>query len=286
MYLANDVIQNSKKKGPEYGIAFSPHLSKAFKHISQHCEDEKTFKSLARILDVWEEREVYDKEMIKEFRSGLNSAKPKKIHSSTSATGSSASSNNKSKEDSSKKRKSEQTSSHSSNGNDTKKSKSTPSKAKILEVNGETHVTLSPTQPVGDPPEPEELIKMLESLENSASSDATTREKITQLPSEVSNISDLAKLQDKEAALKLATKVNEAVILLKDYNTRLAQEMVERNKLTVMLKDFQREQQELLAQAEQRLEVTYMLFSAMTSLLNPFFSGIHNKVGKNQRSSN
>ena len=46
-----------------------------------------------------------------------------------------------------------------------------------------------------------------------------------------------------------------ALILLNDYNTRLNNEMAERKKLTVMLKDFQREQQELLAQAEQRLEV-------------------------------
>lgn len=66
----------------------------------------------------------------------------------------------------------------------------------------------------------------------------------------------LAKIEDKEAAIKLATKVNDAVQLLKDYNARLAAEMTERNKLTVMLKDFQREQQELLTQAELRLEVS------------------------------
>lgn len=249
MYLANDVIQNSKKKGPEYGISFAPLLTKAFRHISSHCEDEKTFKSLARILDVWAEREVYEKDMVKEFRTGLVTVKPKKAPSTTGSS-------SKTKEESSKKRKPEQQSS-TSNGSDPKKSKTTPSKAKILEVNGETHVTLSPSQqPLSDPPEPEELIKMLESLENSASSDAATREKITQLPPEVSNVSELSKLQDKEAALKLSSKVNEAVNLLKNYNTRLSKEMSERNKLTVMLKDFQREQQELLAQAEQRLEVS------------------------------
>lgn len=253
MYLANDVIQNSKKKGPEYGLSFAPFLGKAFKHIAQNCEDEKTFKSLGRILDVWGEREVYEKDMIKELKASLNSAKPK-THPSKSASTSSSSSSKQKEESSSKKRKTEEP--NTSNGSDTKKSKTTPSKAKILEVNGETHVTLSPTQqPEGDPPEPEELIKMFENLENAASSDAATREKITRLPPEVSNASELNKLQDKDAAMKLATKVNEAVNLLKDYNSRLAQEMNERNKLTVMLKDFQREQQELLAQAEQRLEV-------------------------------
>lgn len=73
---------------------------------------------------------------------------------------------------------------------------------------------------------------------------------------EVSNLEALSKIEDKDAALKLSAKVNEAVQLLNDYNTRLTNEMNERNKLTIMLKDFQREQQELLAQAEQRLEVS------------------------------
>lgn len=75
----------------------------------------------------------------------------------------------------------------------------------------------------------------------------------------MSSLDALAKIEDKEAALKLSAKVNDAVQLLKEYNARLAAEMVERNKLTVMLKDFQREQQELLAQAEQRLEVSLMI---------------------------
>lgn len=50
-------------------------------------------------------------------------------------------------------------------------------------------------------------------------------------------------------------QVNEAVELLNDYNSRLAAEMEERTKLAVMLRDFQAEQKELLAQAEKRLEV-------------------------------
>lgn len=37
---------------------------------------------------------------------------------------------------------------------------------------------------LGDPPEPEELIKALLSLENSASSDANIRERIANLPPE------------------------------------------------------------------------------------------------------
>lgn len=59
----------------------------------------------------------------------------------------------------------------------------------------------------GDPPEPEELIKALLNLENSASSDANIRERIANLPPEVSEIALLSKLEDKEAAAKLIVQV-------------------------------------------------------------------------------
>lgn len=59
----------------------------------------------------------------------------------------------------------------------------------------ETHITLSPHTPAGDPPEPEELIKALQELENSASGDAAVRERIASLPPAVSEISLLGKLE-------------------------------------------------------------------------------------------
>lgn len=247
MYLANDVIQNSKKKGPEYGKEFGSILAKVFKHISQTCKDDKTFNSLDRILSIWEERAVYDGNVIKEFYTNLHSERTEKPAAAEEP----------------KKRKTEESSSSAGNSSEPKKSKTalTPSKEKVksevVEVNGkvETHVTLSPHIPIGDPPEPDELIKVLKGLENSASSDAAIREKIANLPPEVSELGLLNKLEDKEGAVKLSKKVNEALKLLNDYNNRLANEMAERKKLSTMLKDFQREQQELLAQAEQRLEV-------------------------------
>lgn len=58
----------------------------------------------------------------------------------------------------------------------------------------EVHITLSPKLPVNDAPEPEELIKSLQSLENAASSDGIVRGKIAQLPPEVSDVSLLTKI--------------------------------------------------------------------------------------------
>lgn len=35
LYLANDVIQNSKKKGPEFTQDFAPVIVDAFKHVNR-----------------------------------------------------------------------------------------------------------------------------------------------------------------------------------------------------------------------------------------------------------
>jgi regulator of Ty1 transposition protein 103 len=71
MYLANDVIQNSKKKGPEFGKEFGNVLRKAFENMAVPESDDKTRKSIERILQIWEERGVYEPKLIKEFRRGL-----------------------------------------------------------------------------------------------------------------------------------------------------------------------------------------------------------------------
>lgn len=69
MYLANDVIQNSKKKGPEFGKEFETVLPKAFEHMKGF--DEKTRERLNRLLQIWEERGVYDKTQITEFKTAF-----------------------------------------------------------------------------------------------------------------------------------------------------------------------------------------------------------------------
>lgn len=251
MYLANDVIQNSKKKGPEFGKEFENVLLKAFKMIAQAGPEEKTIHSLNRILNIWAERGVYDEAKIREFSGALNQ---RDISPGASALPVKNGEEKKRKQEASDDKHNHKKAKSSSNANIEEKKIRTMSET--IEVNGmvETHITLSPHQPEGDAPEPEELIKVIQELENSASSDAVVRERIANLPPEVSELSALAKLEDKEAAMRLAMKVNDAIKILNDYNARLASEMDDRKKLTTMLKDFQREQQQLLAQAEQRLQ--------------------------------
>lgn len=79
MYLANDVIQNSKKKGPEFGKEFETVLPKAFEHMKGF--DDKTRERLNRLLQIWEERGVYDKTQIAEFKGAFAPKESEKDHS-------------------------------------------------------------------------------------------------------------------------------------------------------------------------------------------------------------
>lgn len=228
MYLANDVIQNSKKKGPEFGKEFESVLPKAFEHMKRF--DNYNREKLCRLLQIWEERGVYDKAQIAEFKVAF---------SYTARDAAILPPKKKPKNDIEKKEKKER-----------KKSETE------VEVDGtkELHVTLSPRTPAGDPPETEELIKALMDLENTASSDAGVRERIASLPPEVSEVSLLANLADRSAADQLSIAVNEAAALLADYNGRLQAEMEDRRRLLTMLRDYTLAQRQLLQQAQATLE--------------------------------
>ncbi|XP_028316939.1 regulation of nuclear pre-mRNA domain-containing protein 1A-like [Gouania willdenowi] len=63
IYLANDVIQNSKKKGPEFTQDFAPVVVDAFKHVHRHGEG-GCKKQLDRVLTIWQERAVYENDLL------------------------------------------------------------------------------------------------------------------------------------------------------------------------------------------------------------------------------
>ncbi len=63
-----------------------------------------------------------------------------------------------------------------------------------------------------DPPDPDELVKALQELENAASSDAVVREKIAKLPSAVSEVSQLENLKTPEEGRRLLQKVGETLL--------------------------------------------------------------------------
>ncbi|XP_025066790.1 regulation of nuclear pre-mRNA domain-containing protein 1A isoform X6 [Alligator sinensis] len=205
LYLANDVIQNSKRKGPEFTKDFAPVIVEAFKHVSSES-DESCKKHLGRVLSIWEERSVYENDVLEQLRQALYGDKK------------------------GKKRTYEQ----------------------IQVEDNNCSARSSPT----DPPQVDttDLIRALQELENAASGDAAVHQRIASLPIEVQDVSLLDRITDKESGEQLSKMVDDACMLLADYNGRLAAEIDDRKQLTRMLSDFLRCQKEFLAEKEHKLE--------------------------------
>uniref|UniRef100_A0A1A8ENJ5 Regulation of nuclear pre-mRNA domain-containing protein 2 n=2 Tax=Nothobranchius korthausae TaxID=1143690 RepID=A0A1A8ENJ5_9TELE len=71
LYLANDVIQNCKRKNAiVYRTAFAEVLPDAFLLVNQEG-DPKVIRSVERILSIWEERDVYSGTLITDLRNTL-----------------------------------------------------------------------------------------------------------------------------------------------------------------------------------------------------------------------
>ncbi|XP_077982915.1 regulation of nuclear pre-mRNA domain-containing protein 1B-like [Glandiceps talaboti] len=231
MYLCNDVIQNSKRKGPEFSSSFGHYLEHAFKHVGSSADD-ATKKSLDRILNIWRERLVYESDFIDRLRVALGTASPV-IH--------------------------------------------TPKKKKIeIPIEFEDDDNDEDSQTPREPPDPEELVKALRELEQSASSDAAVREKIASLPQEVQDVSLLDKITNKESAERLSRMVDEACILLADYNGRLAAELEDRKHISRMLADFVAAQKEKLAASEAKLEEYRQKLAKVTQVRKELKSHLQN----------
>jgi len=261
MYVANDVVQNSKKRGPEYAREFGTVMRKVFEHLAGLDFDDKTIMSLVRLIGIWQERQIFDKKILDEIS---------KIWKHKNSLGKHNQSNSDSDQISPQKRRE----SAGSNVSDRERRKSREN-AEVDDLLDETlppgmgvpptpalndeSVVLSPRQGgspgSGDPPEPEELIQALQHLENSASSDAVVREKIAKLPPSVSEVGRIAALNTVSEGQTLMVQVEEASGLLDDYNGRLQEELKDRKKVGVMLSEFLSAQRDLLAQAEERLEL-------------------------------
>lgn len=256
MYLCNDVVQNSKKKGPEFAKEFGNHMRRVFDHLATMDFDEKTISSITKLLNVWVERQIFEKKVLQEVISvwDVKRGKAPPPNKRRSTSGSAASHE-------AERRKSREMAEFNDIDDMLESSmalESTSPASGSAATLAEESLVLSPRQGgspgSGDPPEPEELIKALQDLENSASSDATVREKIAKLPPGVSEIARLSSVKNMAESEALTTQVEEASSLLDNYNVRLQDELKDRKKVGSMIAEFLSAQKDLLAQAEERLE--------------------------------
>jgi len=207
VYLANDVIQNGKKKAPEFSKVFAHMLPDAFTQASKDA-DEKMKGSLKRVINIWKERGVYERSFTTNL---LQCVESNPVSPSNKTTTKRQTSDSQSKQETKRSKKSEQE----------------------FSLRQEVEGTQLPENVDAD-----DLVTRLSDLENSASCDASVRERIAALPHQVSEISHLEKVTDRESAESLSEKVDEAAQLLNEYNQRLVSELEDRKRAARMLRAF------------------------------------------------
>ncbi|XP_028849985.1 regulation of nuclear pre-mRNA domain-containing protein 1B [Denticeps clupeoides] len=221
LYLANDVIQNSKKKGPEFTREFEGVLVDACSHVAREA-DEGCKKHMERLLNIWQERSLYRSDFIQQLKLAIEDSNSPK---------------------------------HKAAEEKRPQKRSYPKVQEEEEEDDDYRGHFSPRETDATGPQlTEDLVKALQDLENAASGDAAVRQKIASLPQEVQDVSLLEKITDKEAADKLSKTVDEACLLLAEYNGRLAAELEDRRQLARMLTEYIHSQKEALAVREKKLE--------------------------------
>ncbi|KAL7751374.1 hypothetical protein RI367_003234 [Sorochytrium milnesiophthora] len=73
LYLANDVLQNSRKKGPEFVTDFSKILPQAVVHAYRACPPDIQ-QRVVRLLSIWQERSVFTGAFTQKIRDELLAA--------------------------------------------------------------------------------------------------------------------------------------------------------------------------------------------------------------------
>ncbi|KAI5096140.1 regulation of nuclear pre-mRNA domain-containing protein 1B, partial [Silurus meridionalis] len=230
LYLANDVIQNSKKKGPEFTRDFEGVLVDACSHVARET-DENCRKHMLRLLNIWQERSLYRADFIQQLKLAIEDSNSPR-HKAAAILCFVADEKKGLKRTFQKVQEEEE-----EDDDDDYRAQYSPHEADIT-----------------GPQLTEELVKALQDLENAASGDAAVRQKIASLPQEVQDVSLLEKITDKEAADKLSKTVDEACLLLAEYNGRLAAELEDRRQLARMLTEYITSQKEALSEREKKLE--------------------------------
>lgn len=183
---------------------------------------------MEKILKVWDERSIYNKEQIGQLKTAIGERKV-----STTVAGSKRSSEAVTKSESKKV-----------------KTSVAPPVSKVAEVAASLDL---PSAQEGTVINSEILVRALEDMEKSASKDSKIRDKIANLPPEVTDGSLLEKLKDKKAADRLLRQLDDASSLLAKYNEELSQEMEQRKAIGIMLATFIKNQSDRLKSSEGEL---------------------------------
>jgi len=250
LYLANDVVQNARKKYPEIPKEFGKVMKPVFAHLAALELEPKTEASLGRLVKIWRERQIFEKQVTLDIE---------KVWGKRARARRSEKTRPRPPSSSPPPRKKERTlSPHNPHPTSPTAKEAladlfSDSEEQVPDHNSncDTNGRSSPTSP----PDSEDLISALQHLEASASSDASVRERIASLPPELVDVASLEEISSDEQAKDQLEQLDAASSLLTEYNKRLHDEMRDRTRVGKMVEDFLTAQKDLLVQAEERLEV-------------------------------
>jgi regulator of Ty1 transposition protein 103 len=202
IYLANDILQNSRKKGNEYLNEFDKALNEAFENTTKYS-DNKILFTLERILNIWKDRKIYSEKRLDDLKAI--------IHTTTSISDL-----------------------QSPPLDDVSKADSEEAKTNSLQRKENT----VPDKISNNVPDTQTFLQLLRELENAPSCDAIAREKIANLPSSIKDVNIVKTLKSKSDIAQFTNTINEAIQLLDGYNNRLKQELKDRKTISSKLVDY------------------------------------------------
>jgi len=247
LYLANDVVQNAKKKYPEIPKEFGRVMKAVFSHLSALELGHKTEASLERLLKIWRERQIFEKQVMLDIEKVWGQRHSKRHGKSRSRPPSLSPPPKKERTNSPKPASPTKEAMEDLFSNSVDPTSQVKDQNSNCDINGKT----SPSSP----PDSEDLVSALQQLEASASSDASVRERIARLPPELADVASLEKMSSEKQAREQLGQLDAASSLLVEYNNRLQEELKDRTRVGKMIREFLSAQKDLLAQAEERLEV-------------------------------
>jgi len=210
MNLANDVIQNARKKNLDFMNKFFDVLAPALTHISEFGED-SCKKHISRILSVWRERSVYSKEKLDILQTALIEGCGKVVMRSSSSSPLPV------------------------KGSQERVEVTPPSLSPTTspETSRKTKREFQTFSNVST-----ELVNILRRLEDPASADAKIRQLIASYPETIANPLLLKKIKSYEECQSLTEKINEATPVVEAYCNRLRDELKDRQNAHYLLVDY------------------------------------------------
>ncbi|KAL4002983.1 RNA polymerase II-binding domain family protein [Acanthocheilonema viteae] len=233
LYLANDVIQNSRKHCPHFMGMFYENLEPAFRHVSVHA-DADAVVAMKKILRVFRERQIYSDVKVDRLMNAVTSSLTgiRLVEFNIELGGTIL------------------------NTESIQKSRQTPTTPPNVGKAVDSPHLSTPTVDA-DSPEPkkskmdgenfdvkvmtkvtEDVIALLKKLEDPPSADAETRQLIASFPETIANPALLKPITNESQAVELLKKIKEAEPVVKEYCKRLATEMEDRRSLQLLLPEY------------------------------------------------